>query len=216
MIIRRALRAEIEQKGGMFLLLMKPKIMSWNVRGINEVNKRLYIKSLLRSWKVDIVCLQETKLEVISLRIIRSLWSCLQVGWHYLPSIGASRGILVMWDKRVVENKENFMGDYVVACSFMNVIDGYQWAFAGVYGPNLDRSRSLLWDELAGISSFWDLPWCIGGDFNVTRFPSERSGGVGYNQPMVDFSNFISEQNLQDIPLAGGSFTWSNNRDLPS
>lgn len=88
---------------------------------------------------------------------------------------------------------EHFLGDYVAACSFKNVIDGYQWAFAGVYGPNLDRSRSLLW---AGICSIWDLPWCIGGDFNVTRFPSERSGGLGFNPPMVDFSNFISKQNL--------------------
>lgn len=62
------------------------------------------------------------------------------MGWHYLPCNGASGGILVMWDKRVVEKIEDFLGDYVVACLFKNVMDDYQWAFVGVYGPNLDRS----------------------------------------------------------------------------
>jgi len=44
-------------------------------------------------------------------------------------------------------------------------------------GPNSGNDRRLLWDELAGIISWWNMPWCIGGDFNVTRFPSERSCG---------------------------------------
>jgi endonuclease/exonuclease/phosphatase family metal-dependent hydrolase len=46
-------------------VLMKPKILSWNVRGLNELDKRLRIKGLIRDWKVDVVCLMETKMEVI-------------------------------------------------------------------------------------------------------------------------------------------------------
>ncbi|KAG6642168.1 hypothetical protein CIPAW_09G124600 [Carya illinoinensis] len=76
-----------------------PKILLWNVRGINDVNKRLRIRSLLRIWKVDIVCLQETKLRSIDRNIIRSLWGCPFVGWCYLASSGASGGVLVLWDK---------------------------------------------------------------------------------------------------------------------
>lgn len=34
----------------------------------------------------------------------------------------------------------------------------------------------MLRDELAGIASLWEIQWCIGGDFNVVRFPSEGSG----------------------------------------
>jgi endonuclease/exonuclease/phosphatase family metal-dependent hydrolase len=59
---------------------------------------------------------------------------------------------------------------------------------------------------LAGVLSWWDVLWCIGGDFNVTRFPSERSGG---DSAMMEFSDFISEQGLLDLPLVGGSYTWS-------
>lgn len=106
-----------------------------------------------------------------------------------------------MWDKRVVKKVEDSLGEFMVTFLFKNVMDGYQWAFVGVYGPNLDRTHGILWDELAGLRSLWDLPWSIGGYFS-----SERSGGSSFNPPMVDFSNFISEQYLLDIPLTGGSF----------
>lgn len=63
-----------------------------------------------------------------------------------------------------------------------------------------------MWDELAGVSALWDLPWCIGEDFNVTRFPSELLGGGGVGSAMEQFSDFISEMGLLDIPLKGGNF----------
>ena len=65
------------------------------------------------------------------------------------------------------------MGRIFVSCKFKNVVDHFVWAFTGVYGPNFDRDRHLPWEELAGIHSWWNVPWGIGGDFNVVRFPSE-------------------------------------------
>ncbi|KAG6660252.1 hypothetical protein CIPAW_03G092400 [Carya illinoinensis] len=93
---------------------MKPKILSWNVRGINDVNKHLRIRSLLRSWKINIVCLQETKLSFIDRNIIHSLWGCSFVGCSYLASLGASGGVLLIWDKRVGELVEECIGNYLV------------------------------------------------------------------------------------------------------
>jgi hypothetical protein len=49
-----------------------------------------------------------------------------------------------MWDRRVVEKIKVYVGDYVVVCSFKNVVDGFSWAFAGVYGPHIISSRRLL------------------------------------------------------------------------
>ena len=73
----------------------------------------------------------------------------------------------------------------------------------------------MLWEELAGLLSWWDAPSCIGGDFNIVRFPSEKSGMASFNYAMHEFSNFISEFGLMDISLEGGLFTWSNNREIP-
>jgi exonuclease III len=44
------------------------------------------VKNLLRQWKVDIFCLQETKLEFISRSIAKNLWGCPYVEWCYVPS----------------------------------------------------------------------------------------------------------------------------------
>jgi hypothetical protein len=141
---------------------------------------------------------------------VKSLWGCQFADWCFLPSSGASGGILLMWDRRVVEKFEVLVGDHAVACSFRNWADYFSWAFAGVYGPNLDPLRRNLWDELAGLLSLWDLPWCIGGGFNVIRFLCERSGAARISPAMADFSDFILERGLMDLPLTGRSFTWSN------
>jgi hypothetical protein len=94
-------------------------------------------------------------------------------GWCYMGASGASGGILIMWDMRVVEKVDECMGMYTLAVSLRNVEDNFLWAFRGVYGPNDDGERRVLWNEMAGLMSWWDSPWCFGGDFNVVRFPSE-------------------------------------------
>uniref|UniRef100_A0A2N9EFL4 Reverse transcriptase domain-containing protein n=1 Tax=Fagus sylvatica TaxID=28930 RepID=A0A2N9EFL4_FAGSY len=127
-----------------------------------------------------------------------------------------ARGILLMWDSRIVEKLEGAVGYFSVSCKFKNVEDHQVWMFTGVYGPNINSDRRLMWDELAGIRSWWDVPWCLGGDFNVVRFPAERVGSTNFSTSMHEFSDFISSHGLIDIPLTGGNFTWSNNREISS
>jgi hypothetical protein len=66
------------------------------------------------------------------------------------------------------------------------------------------------------LATWWGTPWCVGGDFNVTQFPSKRSGAEHFTPGMTDFSEFIFSLGLMDIPLEGGKFTWSNNRETPA
>ncbi|XP_059436099.1 uncharacterized protein LOC132169027 [Corylus avellana] len=121
----------------------------------------------------------------MSRNIVRSLWRRNHVDWCCLDSSGASGGILIMWATRVVEKIDVCIGEFTIAVSFKNVVDLSVWAFAGVYGPNLDRDRS------------------------------ERSEGASLDSAMMSFSDFISEQGLMDLPLAGGACTWSVSQDPP-
>jgi hypothetical protein len=102
------------------------------------------------------------------------------------------------------------------SCRFKNVQDHFEWVFSRVYGPNVNADRFILWEELAGVRSWWGVSWCIGGDFNVVRFPSEKLMEGRLTETMMNFSDFISELELIDLPLLDGQFTWSNNQDPPS
>jgi hypothetical protein len=131
---------------------VKPRILSWNVTGLNKRNKRLRISNLLRDWKVDIVCFKETKVHGMSRSFVHSLWGCNHVDWCCLDSSGASGGILIMWDKRVVEKVDVCLGDFTLAVSFGNVVDRFVWAFAGVYGRILILTRVCFGMSWLGFS----------------------------------------------------------------
>lgn len=58
-------------------------------------------------------------------------------------------------------------------CFFKNVDDGFEWAFVGFYRLDLANNWILLRDEITGLCNLWDVPWYIGGNFNVTLFLSK-------------------------------------------
>jgi hypothetical protein len=191
---------------------MNLNLISWNVRGLNDGAKRTRICNLLHHWKADVVCFQETKLTSVTQGLVRSLWCCKYVDWISLDSIGASGGIILMWDRRVVERVDEAIGCFSISCRFREVASSLEWVFSGVYGPNRAVERRLMWDELAGIATVWAVPWCVGGDFNLVRYPTERAGASDLSPSMRDFSYFIFSMGLLDLSLEGGNFTWSNAR----
>ena len=75
--------------------------------------------------------------------------------------------------------------------------------------------RSPSFEELVTFMSNWDIPWCLGGDFNVVRFPFERSTGGRLTSVRIEFSDFIDSCNLIDPALEGGRFTWSSHKEVP-
>ncbi|KAG5616486.1 hypothetical protein H5410_016310 [Solanum commersonii] len=51
-------------------------------------------------------------------------------------------------------------------------------------------------------------PWVVGGDFNVIKYPNERTNCFRINGAMSEFSKCIEEMELVDPPLFEGSYTW--------
>ena len=70
-----------------------------------------------------------------------------------------------------------------------------------------------MWNELIGIQHLWEVPWCFIGDFNIVQYLNEWLGGSRLTLAMESFSEFIEELSLIDLPLEGGSYTWSSGSD---
>ncbi|RVW63742.1 hypothetical protein CK203_052748 [Vitis vinifera] len=104
--------------------------------------------------------------------------------WRAVNSRGAAGGILVFWDNRVVELVELEEGEF-------SILD-----------------REVFWEELRSIKGLWSDPWCVGGDFNLVRYPEECNRGEGLIASMRRFSEVVEDLELRDFPLKGGPFTW--------
>ena len=74
---------------------MKLKLFSWDVRGANNPNKRNVIRNFIRSQRVDLVCLQETKLQNLSSAEARSFGVGRLAEWRAVEAEGTAGGILV-------------------------------------------------------------------------------------------------------------------------
>jgi hypothetical protein len=96
---------------------------------MNDKDKRLRMRNIIRMWKTSFICLQETKMGEINHRLIKSLWGCPHIDWVSLSSNGASGGILLMRDKQVAGKVDEGAGYFSLSCKFHNVSDQFEWIF---------------------------------------------------------------------------------------
>ena len=114
---------------------MKLKIMTVNVRGVNDPDRRKIIRNFIRYQRVDLVCLQETKIQEMNAAMAHSLGVGRLTDWRALNAEGFAGGILLFWDKRRMELVDSKIGLFSISCLFKMVEGGFQCTFSGVYGP---------------------------------------------------------------------------------
>uniref|UniRef100_A0A8I6YAX2 DNA-(apurinic or apyrimidinic site) endonuclease n=1 Tax=Hordeum vulgare subsp. vulgare TaxID=112509 RepID=A0A8I6YAX2_HORVV len=66
------------------------QIVVWNVRGLNSCARRCAIRSLLCTTRAYIVCLQETKMALISSSVVLEMLGSEFDGSTYLPADGTA------------------------------------------------------------------------------------------------------------------------------
>jgi hypothetical protein len=82
----------------------------------------------------------------MSCNVVCSLWGCHHVDWCCLDSKGALGGVLIMWDRRIVEKIDECMGEFSLTVTFRNVDDHFTWAFAGALIPiGIEGSFWMTW-----------------------------------------------------------------------
>ncbi|KAL4204912.1 hypothetical protein AMTRI_Chr01g134570 [Amborella trichopoda] len=192
------------------------KIVTWNVRGLGQQPKRNAVKDLVLKHSPTILALIETKQPEPTLQLIHQIWGKRPTQWVSLPANGASEGIRVIWNPLDHSLISSHIGVFSVTILLSSVPDGIPWKFTAIYEPNSTSLRHSLWSELDYVEALPQPIWCLGGDFNVTRWSYARNSLTPISQDMRDFADFISRNEFIDIPLQGNRFTWSNHAQNPS
>ncbi|XP_059306288.1 uncharacterized protein LOC132057690 [Lycium ferocissimum] len=82
-----------------------------------------------------------------------------------------------------------------------------------VYAKCDERDREDLWDALNQMIPDDNIPWLVGGDFNVILSEENKQGGLPVTvQETMDFAQWIQNCGLIDIGFIGSRYTWWNGR----
>lgn len=105
----------------------------WNVRGLNKKSHRDSVRELVAACRPNIVCLQETKVQNMSTRILLTTLGTDLDQHALLPAQGTREGVLIAWRSTVVQAVTHRVDEFSVSVLF--ITEGRQWWFTGVYGP---------------------------------------------------------------------------------
>jgi hypothetical protein len=94
--------------------------------------------------------------------------------YSFYPSIGASGGLLVMWDNSVVKVWSSISVDHVLMVHGRFLKSNEEFHLFNVYAP-WDNGEKQLWNSLiVRLQQMVGRNICICGDFNAVRKPEER------------------------------------------
>ncbi|KAK9029844.1 hypothetical protein V6N11_031289 [Hibiscus sabdariffa] len=125
-------------------------------------------------------------------------------------------GLLCLWDGDWFLAEVQIIKDRFIATIGKLKSSGWQCGFLNVYGPLMDSEKRYFFGDLLTVLSMFNVSWFIGGDFNSILNVEEKSGNLVNGSVMDIFRQFVQEAELVDLPLQGGSFTWSSNRKPPT
>ena len=75
------------------------KIITYNIRGSGRGVNWGAVKKLVVNEQVDMLCLRETKKEMVDRTTCQALWGDLEVKWATSPAVNSAGGILCIWSE---------------------------------------------------------------------------------------------------------------------
>ncbi len=179
-------------------------LVSLNVRGLNNVNKRKAVFRWLQKSKYDVILLQETHTTLDVESVWRSDWKG-PVFFSHGTSNSRGCAILIRDDldyKTVYVTSDRDGRHLIVKCSIVNE----PITIVNIYAPNKETDQVTFLkdlDETMSLNEITSLDELImGGDWNVVRDPElDKSGGIlQVKQNSVDcIQSLMSKFNLNDV-----------------
>src|SRR4051812_14225156 len=110
-------------------------ILNWNIRGSNSQDKWLVVANKIPEENYSIVCLQETKRESFDPAYIKNFCPRNFNKCEYVPSVGASGGLLVAWNDRIFQGECIFKNRFSLSIRLSSLQNDHAWILTNIYGP---------------------------------------------------------------------------------
>lgn len=176
----------------------------WNIRGIGKTPAIRRLRKLIRMHRLSLICILEPFISVDRLEAIR-----VQLGMEHGLSSQSGK-IWIFWSAPFSVELLHDMGQ-VIHCRVSHSILPDPVLVSYVYASCFMDVREDLWAALESFADSHDLPWIVGGDFNVVQAVSEISGGHPQPQGAIDAFNLaLLDCGLEDAGFVGSPFTWTN------
>lgn len=182
------------------------KVLFWNIRGLNSQEKWDALRDKINESACQILCLQETKREHFDSFYINKFCPRWLDSFAFSPSVGASGGLLIVWNSSLLDGTIVGSNSYAVTVKFHNGMNNKFFHVTNIYGPSSAQKLGFVtWLMSLDIDDFDD--WVLGGDFNLIRNPENRNRPGADLFEMNMFNEFISDLDLIEIPFSGRNYT---------
>ena len=148
-----------------------------NSRGLGDLAKHLHIAQCIRDHSLDFVAILEIGRRDFSDSLLNRLSGGLDFSWHSRPPRGRLGGMLVGIRSESMDVLAITGGDFYMKFHIRNKVDNFIWSLVAVYGAAQESHKVAFLREVVNLARDNPHPILIGGDFNMLRFPHEKSRG---------------------------------------
>lgn len=119
-------------------------ILTWNVRGLGDHIKRGGVKNFCQLNKVDILYIQESKLDNSNEFIFRSLDDSFINDWVVKDATGSSGRLMIGWKCQFGKKLRAESATFCLMVVLESVNKEIVWAISNTYGPHNFDVRSFF------------------------------------------------------------------------
>lgn len=192
-------------------------LFNWNVRGLNAQAKQDAVKAFVYQTGASIVCLQETKLAVVTDRSISStLGQNFVQSFAFLSASGTRGGIILACNSNFFSMSEIKQGQYSLTATITMLEEALQWSITVVYGPQLEADKIAFLTELESLSPSMKPAWLLIGDFNLIYKAADKNNDRLNRRMMQRFKGLIDKIEVKELYLPGRRYTWAGDGQNPT
>nr|GEW77770.1 RNA-directed DNA polymerase, eukaryota [Tanacetum cinerariifolium] len=165
--------------------------MGYTVEGLGSKAKKDWTRELIGKHKVNLLSIQETKIESISKIDVKILWGNSNFEYLFSEAIGNSGRILCTWDPNIFSKEQHILSDNFVALFGTWILTKTKLLMISIYAHQPRTEKRSLWNYIMSLVTRWQGDSIVIGDFNEVRSADERMGSIFNIKEAADFNDFI-------------------------